>query len=202
MFNEKKIINYSTSGLGNRLRPLASCYSISKKSGRKLCAYWDTITPNGCLAEFSELFTNHLDTISMEDMRELEDCLLISEGDNPDAHGFKREEEKFGRTILKELAQKYPYRNYNSFSYDDQNKNIIIYHNNFLPTVSKDDADEFILALKPVKEIQIKVDHYIGELGLNKQIIGVHARGSDFGFPVEHYIDAIESIIEKNISQK
>ena len=59
----KTIINYSTSGLGNRLRPLSSCYAISKHSGRKLKAYWDNITPNGCLAPWHELFDNEFDVV-------------------------------------------------------------------------------------------------------------------------------------------
>jgi len=197
----KTIINYSTSGMGNRLRPLSSCYAISKKSGRKLKAYWDNITTNGCLAKFDELFENELDIISLNELGELKDCLLLTESGGP-GHGIERESIKFGRTTLKELSKSNPYRHYESFSYDDKQNNIIIYHNNFLPTVDKKDSEEFLLNLKPIKKIQDKIDHYVGELGLNKNVIGIHARGTDFGTRIVDYVNAIKKVLNDNPSQK
>jgi len=197
----KTIINYSTSGMGNRLRPLSSCYAISKKSGRQLKAYWDNITTNGCLARFDELFENDLDVLSLEDLSNLDDCLLLTESGHG-GHGIDREVTKFGRTTLKELSLKNPYRHYESFSYDDKQKNVIIYHNNFLPTVDKKDCAEFLINLKPIKKVQQKIDHYVGELGLNKNVIGVHARGTDFGAPLTLYVNAIKKLLEQNPKQK
>ena len=197
----KTIINYSTSGLGNRLRPLSSCYAISKKSGRKLKAYWDNITPNGCLAKWDELFENELETISLDDVRNLNDCLLLTESGHS-GHGMDREAQKFGKTALKELSNNNPYRHYESFSYDDKQENVIVYHNNFLPTVSKEDADEFLINLKPIKPIQDKIDSYVEELGLNKNVIGIHARGTDFGTRIVDYVNAVKQILSQNPNQK
>lgn len=197
----KTIINYSTSGMGNRLRPLSSCYAISKKTGRKLLTYWDNITPNGCLAKWDELFQNELETITLEELGELNDCLLLTESGGP-GHGMDREATKFGRTTLKELSKKNPYRHHESFSYNDNHKNIIVYHNNFLPTVDKRDSEEFLLNLKPIKEIQDKIDFYVDSLGLNKSIMGIHARGTDFGVTVVPYINAVKGILQLDPSQK
>ena len=190
----KTIINYSTSGLGNRLRPLSSCYAISKQSGRKLKAYWDNITPNGCLAPWHELFDNELDIITLNDMEQLNNCLLLTEGGS--GHGFEREESKFGRSTLKKLSQKNPYRSYDSFSYDDKQDNIIFYHNNFSRNVSNEDTFEFLHNLQPIKKIQDKIDHYVGELGLNKNVLGIHARGTDFGVGAVSYVNAIRDILK------
>lgn len=197
----KTIINYSTSGMGNRLRPLSSCYAISKKSGRKIKAYWDNITTNGCLAKWDDLFENELETISLDELRNLNNCLLLTESGGP-GHGMDREVSKFGRTALKDLSKSNPYRHYESFSYEDKQDNIIIYHNNFLPTVDKKDAEEFLINLKPIKKVQDKIDHYVGELGLNKNVIGVHARGTDFGAPLSSYVNAIKKLLEQNPKQK
>jgi hypothetical protein len=191
----KTIINYSTSGLGNRLRPLASCYAISKQSDRKLIAYWDNITPNGCLAKWTDLFQNELETISLEELEQLEDCLLLTESGHG-GHGFQREYEKFGRIALKNLAMKNSYRNYNSFDYIDKNKNIILYHNDFLSAVDWKDTCEFLFNLKPVQSIQDRINYFRGELALDKNVIGLHARGTDFGVTVEQYIPAVETIIK------
>ncbi len=196
----KTIINYSTSGLGNRLRPLSSCYAISKHSGRKLKAYWDNITPNGCLAPWSELFENELDLISLEEMEQLNDCLLLTEG-GP-GHGYEREESKFGRSTLKKLAQKNPYRSYDSFTYNDNQENIIFYSNNFSRGIEMNDAYEFLYNLKPIKKIQDKIDQYVSELGLNKNIMGIHARGTDFGIGPVAYVNAVKGILNQTPNQK
>lgn len=197
----KTIINYSTSGMGNRLRPLSSCYAISKKSGRKLKAYWDNITTNGCLAKWDDLFENELEILSLDELRNLNNCLLLTESGGS-GHGMDREVSKFGRTALKDLSKSNPYRHYESFSYEDKQDNVIIYHNNFLPTVDKKDAEEFLINLSPIKKVQDKINHYVGELGLNKDVIGVHARGTDFGAPLSSYVNAIKKLLEQNPKQK
>lgn len=198
---EKTIINYSTSGLGNRLRPLASCYAISKHTGRRLLAYWDNITPNGCLAKWEELFENKLDMISLEELKQLNDCALFSETDGI-GHGYEREYQKFGRDALKYLAVKNPSYQKSSFNYSYNNTNIIIYDNNFQPSVNINDAYEFIKNLKPIKEIQDKIDYYTNTLGLNKNIIGIHARGTDFGDYLNQYINAIHYVLNQYPTQK
>jgi hypothetical protein len=44
-------------GLANRLRIIASMYSIARKSNRKLVLLWQPTSD--CMADFSELFSNH-----------------------------------------------------------------------------------------------------------------------------------------------
>jgi hypothetical protein len=198
---KKTIINYSTSGLGNRLRPLASCYAISKQTKRKLLIYWDNITPNGCLAKWDELFKNKIETISLEELKQLNDCILFSETDGI-GHGYEREYQKFGRDALKVLASKFPSYQKSSFDYTYNNDNIIIYDNGFQPNVNINDSYEFIQSLQPIKEIQEKIDYYEHKLGLNKNIMGIHARGTDFGDYLDQYIYIIQHVLSQNPQQK
>ena len=193
----RTIINYSTSGLGNRLRPLASCWAISRQTGRRLVAYWDTLTPNGCLARWEDLFENPLETISLEQLESLDDCLLLTESGHG-GHGFQREEQKFGRSALRSLAERNSYRDYNSFSFNDHQKNIIVYHNNFLPSVSMLEAYYFLYQLRPIQSIQQNINRYIRELGLDKTVYGIHARGTDFQVGIEEYIRVIDHILSIN----
>ena len=67
----KTIINYTTGGLGNRLRPLSSAYAISKVTGRTLMQFWDSDVTNGSLAKFHELFENDISEISSEELLRL-----------------------------------------------------------------------------------------------------------------------------------
>jgi hypothetical protein len=198
---KKTIINYSTSGLGNRLRPLASCYAISKQTKRKLLIYWDNITPNGCLAKWDELFENKIETISLEELKQLDDCVLFSETDGM-GHGYEREYQKFGRDALKTLASKFPSHQKSGFDYSYNNDNIIIYDNGFQPNVNINDSYEFIQSLQPIKEIQEKIDCYEHKLGLNKNIMGIHARGTDFGDYLDQYIYVIQNVLSQNPNQK
>lgn len=189
----KTIINYCTSGLGNRLRSLASCYVIGKQTGRQFKIYWDNITPNGCLARFDELFKNPIETITLSELGYLKDCAVISE--QYDAY---REYDKFGRSALKDLVNKYGCLGKDGFRYDLEQENIVVFNNNFLASVDKDLSYKFIQNLEPTDEIQKRIDEEVKRLGLNKEIIGIHARGTDFGTEVSFYINQIKNWLKNN----
>lgn len=189
----KTIINYCTSGLGNRLRSLASCYVISQESGREFKIYWDNITPNGCLARFDELFKNEIQTINLKELEQLENCSIVS--DVYDAH---REYDKFGRIALKTLVTKYGFVGKDGFNYNLNSDNIVVFNNNFISSVDIKKSHEFIQSLIPVDDIQKRIDEEVERLGLNKNIIGIHARGTDFGTDVTFYINQIKSLLISN----
>ena len=189
----KTIINYCTSGLGNRLRSLASCYVISQETGRDFKIYWDNITPNGCLARFDELFENKIETISLDELGRLENCSVISE-----QYDAFRENEKFGRISLKNLVSKYGCLGKDGFNFGISSDNIIVFNNNFLSSVDRKKSYEFIQGLIPKKEIQDKIDEEVNRLGLNKDIIGIHARGTDVGTDVSFYVNQIKALLSGN----
>jgi hypothetical protein len=191
------IIPYCTAGIGNRLRSLASCGVISEKTNRKLLVYWDNKQMNGCLAKLDELFENEIETIEVEDLENLENCAMCVEKYDAD-----REEWEFGVSCLKKLTNKFGVRGKDGFNYDITEKNIVVFNIQFLNNVSLEESHLFLKKLKPKEEIQKNIDKVINDLNLSKDVIGIHARGSDFGVPVEFYIDKIKEYLQTNPAQK
>ena len=193
----KYIIVYCTSGLGNRLRSLSSAYAISKKTGRTLKVYWDNRIPNGCLAPWSELFENDIEQITNEEMQKLDDCKVCA-----DKYDADREDWHFKNPTLKILTDKYGAHGKDGATIGDKQKNIVIFNNNFLNAVTTEESYEFIKLLKPKKEIQDKIDSINEKLSLNYDIIGIHARGTDFSSTVEYYTEQIDKHLSVNPTQK
>ena len=157
---------------------------------RELHVYWDTVSENGCLAEYHDLFKGeNVKLITLEEVENLRDCIIFSEG-NPvvadnDAnnHGAERESVTYGRHALKKLGETYGLKYFNDFdyAYETENKrNIIIYHNNFLPRLDLNDSIKFLQNLEPTEFIQSIIDEQTKKLQLDDTTIGVHARGTDF----------------------
>lgn len=184
----KTIICYCTSGLGNRLRPLASAYVFAKETNRKLLVYWDNITPNGCLAKFNELFTNKIDMITLDELGKLNNVLLFTEKGS--GHGVQREQTLFKRDALATLAKQNQPRQATTLV-NTEHENIIVYDNDFAPIANRTKCNEFIRSLTPVPEIQSTIDQVTAKLKLSKEIIGAHARGTDFRAGVEFYLAQI-----------
>jgi hypothetical protein len=195
----KTIIDYCTSGLGNRLRSLASCAVISQHTGRKFKIYWDVITPNGCLAKFEELFENEIENVTLEEMQNLNGCAVFAQYQDA-----VREFTKFERESLKKLMELPGTRicGKEDFNYSYNEDNIVIFNNNFLSAVDRQKTNEFLQSLIPVKEIQDKIDSEVSRLELNKSIVGIHARGTDFGVDVSFYTSEIKKILEKKPDTK
>jgi len=193
----KSIIVYCTSGLGNRLRSLSSAYAIAKKTDRTLKIYWDNIIPNGCLSPWGELFENKIEQITNEEMRVLDDCKVCS-----DEYDADREDWYFKNPTLKILKDKYGSYGKDGATLTDKQKNIIIFNNNFLSAITLEESYEFLKLLKPKKDILDKINQYINILGLDKTIIGIHARGTDFSSTLEFYTQQIDEFLRKNNEQK
>ena len=190
------IIPYCTAGIGNRMRTIASCGVISEKTGRKLKIYWDNKQQNGCLAKFNDLFDDQIETISLEELEQLDDCKMCVE-----QFDVNRENSEFGVPTLQNLTHKFGASGKNSFSFQDQNKNIVVYNIRFLPNVDLTESYNFLRKLKLKKELQDNIDQVVKDLKLDKSVIGVHARGSDFNVPIQHYITKIEQNLNVNPNQ-
>ncbi len=177
MFTDMKtIINYTTGGLGNRLKPLCSAYNIAKQTDRKLLVYWDSMEPCICPAHFTDLFDNsvlEIAFITPEEIVELESAKILSVlmvNTFYTTIGLKD-------NVMKFLSGKFVI----SSGFDDilnnPENNLIIHSNNFIPGVS---GYEFLDSLIPVRTIRDKVALFTKDLRLDKTVIGVHARGTDF----------------------
>jgi hypothetical protein len=196
----KTIINYTTGGLGNRLRPLSSAYAISKATGRTFMQFWDSDVTNGSLAKFNELFENDIPILSADDLLNLKSVRLYSD------YGIvARLASKYGLTTLKTMVDTGKASLTTRSQYgqaEDLEDNVILYCNNFFVNTNRDFCHEFLWSLKPIKEIQDKIDTEALELGLSKDIIGIHARGTDFNSDVTYYTFKMDDILRSNKEAK
>ena len=194
----KRIIPYCTSGLGNRLRCVASCYVISQETDRELKIYWDNLIPNGCLAKLDELFENDLQTISLEELKELKDYKMCINKYDAD-----REDWEFKNDTLRNLTDVYGADGKHSYTHNDQQENVLVFNISFLDGINLEKSHDFIRSLKPIKGIQDNIDKIKNDLGLSKDVIGIHARGTDFlDSSVEAYMENMLPYLEKNPNQK
>ena len=130
-------------------------------------------------------------------MQKLEDCKICANKYDAD-----REDWHFKNPTLKILTNKYGAHGKDSVTINDTQKNIIIFNNNFLNAVSIQESYEFIKLLKPKKEIKDKIDGISKKLNLNFNIIGIHARGTDFSSTIEYYTKQIDKHLSINPAQK
>lgn len=202
--HERIFVAYLTSGLGNRLRPLASAIAYCKKTDRTLKVYWDRITPNGCLTPLEKLFKNAFQSISLDEIADLGDRSVGLFTEKGSGHGIQREADRFGRNQLLELSQATdspPHTCY-ELTLENDDDVVIVYDNNYLECVPQEESIAALRSLEPQDEIVSQVNRYIQELGLEPGMKGVHARGTDFGIEsaLELYSGMIRNAV--NVDQK
>lgn len=179
---DKLFVAYLTSGLGNRLRPLASAMAYAAATGRRLRVYWDTITPNGCLTPLDQLFKDRFDPISLAEIQALAGRSIGLYTERGPGHGVAREAARFGRPQLQFLAEQGSTpQPCGSLQLDEPNDVVIVYDNNYLDCVPREASIAALRSLMPQDRVVQKVREIVAALGLVPGIKGVHARGTDFG---------------------
>lgn len=190
----KKIINYCSGGLGNRLKPLASCYAISQITGRKLEMYWHPTLRCGGI--FNKLFTNAYDNIERDWLHSVTNAKIYSHQSYID-----HDARTYNNNQLQTLSTKFPVVSLDRCHeiLNDTTETIIVYDNGFLPGIDMSKTTEFFKVLNPVDEIKQTVAQFCRENNINKTVIGVHARGTDFepsGVSAEHYLNQIRQHVK------
>ncbi len=196
--SDKHYIVYCTSGLGNRLRPLAAAMAYCQMTGRRLRVYWDNITPNGCLTPLEQLFETRFEPITLDEIAALGEaqCSLALFTEKGPGHNVQREAERFGRDQLLQLAQRSAPRHSQALRLDETADVVIVYDNDYLASVQRERCIAALRSLVPAAEVRTKVLVQAAELGLWagpgqpwQPLKGVHARGTDFGVKqaVEQY---------------
>lgn len=192
----KKIINYCSGGLGNRLKPLASCYAISQITGRKLEQYWHPT--RRCGGIFDRLFTNNIENIERDWLHACTNVKIYSEQCYID-----HDASVYGNTQLQELSRRFPVIPLEKCSdiIKDDAETIIVYDNGFLSGIDLTKTTEFFKILQPNDCVKSAVKAYCSENNINKSVIGVHARGTDFepsGVNADYYLNLIKSNMKPN----
>lgn len=201
-FNMKYILNYCSGGLGNRLKPMSSCFDIAQKTNRSLGAMW--YPTMRCGSYYKDLFENAIVEPNIDEIMNSNSVSIYSYMEWVN-HDFNLN----GNKDLMNLSNRYgviPLDNIKNVLNDDK-KYIIVYSNNFLNGFSQESENckMFFKTLSPIEKIKHRVDEQVQKLNLNKSVIGVHARGTDFepgGISVNTYIDKMNKIYNYNKSVK
>jgi len=193
-------IAYLTSGLGNRLRPLASAIAYCELTGRRLRVYWDQITPNGCLAPLDSLFLTHFNLITLDEIATLSASNVGLFTEKGNGHGAEREAVRFGRPQLYELSKLTRLRESQSIALDEPFDTVIVYDNDYLKSIPIEKSISALRSLKPVEAIVRAVENLKRDCGLELNTKSVHARGTDFN--ISDALSIYRSAIEENINIK
>lgn len=170
-----RIINYCSGGLGNRLKPLSSCYAMTQLTGRKLGVLWKPTMR--CQTNFHDLFKNDIELFDNDSLADLTSVEIYSE--RPyivhDANLNNM------RGLLK-LSGQYNVRSLTETRYITkcQQENIIVYSNDYLDGCPKDYEREYLKSLEPLDFIQEEIGKFCLENDISKKVTGVHVRGTDF----------------------
>ncbi|OGI05962.1 MAG: hypothetical protein A2Y40_04240 [Candidatus Margulisbacteria bacterium GWF2_35_9] len=189
------IVNICKGGLGNRLKPLASCYALSKKTNRKLAIVWEP--DMRCGAVFSHLFSNKIDVITLDQILSKKRISFYTHMDwirtySPELLPIAK------KSKIKPLETTVEIQS-------DKNELIVIYSNDYLAGPTADECKVFFDWLIPIKIIEEKRLFVETSLKLDKSFIGVHARGTDFeagGITVQTYIYKMNEEYKKNNTVK
>jgi hypothetical protein len=194
----KNIICVCTGGFGNRIRPLSSCAKIAKMTGRALKVWW--VNDHRCGMDFNELFENKFDFVDesfIDSIRDSGKCYIHS------IDSIRLSARIIGIPLLSDSCERFPYTHVNTirrFINNDKEKNVFVFSDNFMRYEEQD--RDFIWNLSPVIKIQNKIDEYAENLGLDKSVVGVHARGSDFAplatIGCQYYLSLIDKKLKEN----
>ncbi|WP_374435575.1 DUF268 domain-containing protein [Inhella sp.] len=197
---EKLYIAYCTSGMGNRLRPLASAIAYCQATGRKLKVYWDDITPNGCLTPWSDLFTTPIEPISLAEIAALDPTRTALFTEKGPGHGVEREASRHERPQLLGLAQRGARLEHaQALRLDEAADVVIVYDNNYLLGLPKQASIEALRRLQPHPAVRDKVLGTVAGLGLTPATPAVHARGTDFN--MKEALATYSALIDERIPQ-
>jgi hypothetical protein len=168
----KYIISYCSGGLGNRILPLSSCFELSTILNRTLGIVWNKT--DSCFASFNSSFKNNILQIQLKDLKPEDVSIYSNEsyiiGDNElnkDSSLFNL----FNKVGAKDLSRL-------NEIYQDDKKYIIIYDNHFFLNLEK--SSLLLNFLEPIDSIMNEVDMFSKKNNISSEILGIHARGTDF----------------------
>jgi hypothetical protein len=188
---EKTVINYASGGLGNILLPLSSCIAFAEATNRKPVVCWEPIFR--CMATFHDLFENDIEVIKKDDLTNLKNAKIYG-----NLHDINYDFFLYKNDSLVKLTSKCLVLPVSNIDINDTEENVVIYHNNLLPQIDKQNSIQALKSLKIKKEILKTVEEISTFLNINETIFGVHARGTDFNDGIEVYLSKIDAIVMAN----
>jgi hypothetical protein len=182
MLKDKNIICYCSGGLGNRIKPITSCYNIAIETNRNFQIVWpETLRLQ---APFSSIFSP-LPEIQESSLPSLQNAEIYTPPGSP-----LYEKNLNNLNGLFQLSQSSP-----SFSldtraiYNSKAQNVVIFANTFLPDIPK---EKHKVILQKHLHIKPEIRQAAESFPLLPDTIGVHARGTDFNVPKEYYLEQMK----------
>ncbi len=122
---KKELVVYCVGGIGNRLRPLSSAYSIAKQTNRELKMIWPSVLR--CLAPYDEIFCTDIKRSSMEELKQKSSVSIYALNDAIDKERYRN------NTDLISLIDKWGFRGVGEIENvgDDESEVIVVSDNNF-----------------------------------------------------------------------
>lgn len=185
-------ICYCAGGIGKRLRSIAWAAQWCQLTGRQLAIRWLANDPQ-CRIEFSALFNHSIPLITEKELLELHSCKIYA-----DIKAVADQALINGGQALRKVVQKWGINDLDALSTIDDEDSIVIYHQDC--AVPKGEASLLLVIekLRLADPIRHQTRELALDLHIDKQMIGVHARGTDFGIDVDAYAHQMEKAIQKN----
>ena len=192
----RKVICYCSGSLGSRLRGLAFADAVARRTQRRLTLVWPDNDPL-CRIKFSDLFSNPIPQIAEDALLELNSFKIYANIKEVARLGLIS-----GRKILRKMVRESGSSQTRSIAADDMEDNLIICAPGS-QALSPDPLHQaFIKSLSPVPMLQDRIRETASRLQLDKRVMGVHARGTDFGVHVNAYANHMNRVLGKNPDQK
>lgn len=155
------------------------------------------------MCDFNEVFDNDIKIITQEELLNLDDV----DNYHGSAGGLSASQHEFnlnGYDNLLKLSQKYKPKSISQLNISNlPKKNTIIFYNNFIGSIDKETVVENFNRLKPKKWVNDKISNTLKELDINKNVIGIHGRATDFtNERIEKYYGIIDKELKNNKEQK
>lgn len=193
------LIFYTSGGLGNRLNPILNIKNVFD-GGFSLV--WPKTLRLNC--DFHEVFDNNeIKVITQEELLELDDVDNYH-GSSGSLAAAQHEANLNGYNNLLRLSKKYTPKPIGVFNPKKlTHKNTIVFYNNFIGTPNKEVIIENFNKLKPKKEIVKRIEVCINKLGIDKSVIGIHGRATDFvNEKIDKYYSIVDTELKINKEQK
>jgi glycosyltransferase involved in cell wall biosynthesis len=193
---QKRVICYCAGTLGTRLRALCCAESYARRTHRHLAMVWSSKDPL-CMAKFSSLFSDSIPIIAEDGILGLGSCKIYAKVKEVADHALVS-----GGENLKKAVLKWGCTDPKFMAIDDKEDNVIFYTPSIAIDKEVDAAFQFIRHLSPAPYIRDRVESIISRLNLGKHVMGVFARGTDFGIEVEAYAQQMKRAIAQSPNQK
>ena len=193
---DRKLICYCAGSLGTRLRSLNWAQQWSRHTGRSLAMMWLPQDPL-CRADFTALFSTPIAQVSQEALLELESCKIYAT-----VKALANQALISTGKALRSAIRRWQWADLQMLARDDDQDNIVLVAPHFDDTRWGDNSEIFYRQLSLLPALMDRLRALVAQMNLDKQVMGVHARGSDFGINAATYVQQMERAIRRQPNQR